>query len=357
MWLRHERERRRVEPIVAAELPTGPALDHGSLERRHLHLALEIGAHGVKVGIVLFSEARADVAAMRRRLASPERMLQFTGTLESLPEDVWLGIGPHGGLFSETLPPRELEARAATAVHLRSFLDRAERLSMPMCIFWHVPLAVAQVHAPLLGEQMADMLFALGGVYAHMAYALRGEDASAGRTRAAREHPKRAREERVREVPPPDPRKGSTKKKSAGAAETRSAHKATARLSAREEAGWRGTDGRPDDRESPLSSLERTLGDRALAHGIGPRPRLRSRLSVARTEDAVDTSRPVEKGARVEVTSGAFSGRVGVVQELDGRGTARIRLGLLSVWLPLAQVAAVVKERARPLLPSSHRRW
>jgi transcription antitermination factor NusG len=64
----------------------------------------------------------------------------------------------------------------------------------------------------------------------------------------------------------------------------------------------------------------------------------------------------VEKGVRVRVLEGPFSGKVGVVQELDGKGGARVMLGLLAVRLAVKDVVACAEGRVRPLLSSSHRK-
>ena len=45
----------------------------------------------------------------------------------------------------------------------------------------------------------------------------------------------------------------------------------------------------------------------------------------------------------------------GIVQELDGKGRARVRLGLLAATLELKDLVAT-GEAARPMLASSHRR-
>jgi transcription antitermination factor NusG len=63
---------------------------------------------------------------------------------------------------------------------------------------------------------------------------------------------------------------------------------------------------------------------------------------------------PVVEGARVRVLEGPFAGKVGVVQELDGQGGARVMLGLLAVRLEVKDLVA--EGRGRPLLSSSHRK-
>ncbi len=65
---------------------------------------------------------------------------------------------------------------------------------------------------------------------------------------------------------------------------------------------------------------------------------------------------PIDRGARVRVLEGPFSGKVGVVQELDGKGGARVMLGLLAVRLEEKYLTAHVQGLRRPVLTSSHRK-
>ncbi len=64
----------------------------------------------------------------------------------------------------------------------------------------------------------------------------------------------------------------------------------------------------------------------------------------------------VEKGVKVRVLSGPFADKVGVVGDLDGRGGARVLLGLLATRLEVADLEPVVEGRDRPALQSSHRK-
>jgi transcription antitermination factor NusG len=69
---------------------------------------------------------------------------------------------------------------------------------------------------------------------------------------------------------------------------------------------------------------------------------------------SVDPSAPIERGTKIEVLCGPFEGKLGVVQELDGKGSARVLLGLLAMRLLVKDLAASVD--GRPLLSSSHRK-
>ena len=59
-------------------------------------------------------------------------------------------------------------------------------------------------------------------------------------------------------------------------------------------------------------------------------------------------------GAKVRVLGGPFAGRVGVISELDGKGGARVTLGLLSARVLLENLG-LAADYARPSLKSSHR--
>jgi transcription antitermination factor NusG len=64
----------------------------------------------------------------------------------------------------------------------------------------------------------------------------------------------------------------------------------------------------------------------------------------------------IELGARVRVTDGPFSGKGGVVQELDAKGGARVKLGLLVVRFELEHLTPQAEARERPVLGTSHRK-
>jgi transcription antitermination factor NusG len=106
--------------------------------------------------------------------------------------------------------------------------------------------------------------------------------------------------------------------------------------------------------EPPTSRSKRPPADAA------PRTRARSAEATRRPrverEPAPAEASPFERGARVSVLKGAFAGRIGVVQELDGKGGARVMLGLLAVRLDVKNLVSVADGRGRPRLSSSHRK-
>ncbi len=64
----------------------------------------------------------------------------------------------------------------------------------------------------------------------------------------------------------------------------------------------------------------------------------------------------IDRGAHVRALAGPFAGQSGVVQELDGKGGARVLFGLLSSRVELRDLTIADKKRGRPVLSSSHRK-
>ena len=57
----------------------------------------------------------------------------------------------------------------------------------------------------------------------------------------------------------------------------------------------------------------------------------------------------------MRVLAGPFANRLGIVQEIDPKDRARVRLGLLVATIDMKDLA-VSAEGSRPMLGSSHRR-
>jgi transcription elongation factor len=85
---------------------------------------------------------------------------------------------------------------------------------------------------------------------------------------------------------------------------------------------------------------------------------------VAHARDRANGRRPekdggrsdVALGVRVRVIDGPFAGKLGVVQDLDDKGGARVMLGLLAVRFELKDLTVQTEGRARPVLGTSHRK-
>lgn len=100
------------------------------------------------------------------------------------------------------------------------------------------------------------------------------------------------------------------------------------------------------------ASLGASFADAAVA--LGELLRALGAAGDAERERRKTTTRALERGARVRPVEGPFAGREGLIQELDGRGGARVLFGLLAVHVDLKDLRPSVPARLR--LGSSHRR-
>jgi hypothetical protein len=103
------------------------------------------------------------------------------------------------------------------------------------------------------------------------------------------------------------------------------------------------------------------LHDVALAFGrllqvLASMPRSRRRTPAARPEAKPRTASPIDRGTHVRALAGPFAGQAGVVQELDGKGAARVLFGLLAARVALQDLAVHDAKRGRPRMTSSHRK-
>jgi hypothetical protein len=297
-------------------------------------LALIVGTSHVEIALELPASASLDVKNLRARLGDPGRNLELHGALEALPEQFTAGLAADPGV-----PAASLDGAAVL-----SLLDRSVSTGRALRIGWIVPRDVAVVHKAVLDEQLEDAMVALARVYRLVAWAPDNDLLAEVRVAHASsaEHA-RSRKSAEREQP---------------SWEERSRARRFARARRREEAAERASsrkvdvDGKRKREPAPASSASRP----SAAKPGRPRLPVTPRTFATGLDSRVDSGAPVERGARVRVLAGPFAGKVGVVQELDGKGGAKIMLGLLATSVKVKDLIASVQGKGRPTLSSSHRK-
>jgi hypothetical protein len=303
----------------------------GSADARddRAQLALVVAASEVEVALELPASALLDLTNLRARLGDPGRNLELRGALEALPEQFTAGLAQERGA-----PAASLDGAS-----LLSLLDRGASTGRTVRVGWIVPRDVAVVHSTLLDEQLGDAMVALAPVYRLVAWAPDNDLLAEIRVASA------ASAEHARSRA--DVERDHT------SWEERSRARRLARARRREEAD------RPSSRKVEVDGKRRQEPVHASSASRAPaakpgRPRLPVAARGFATE--VDSRAPVERGARVRVLAGPFAGKVGVVQELDGKGGARVMLGLLATSVKVKDLIARVAGKGRPTLSSSHRK-
>ena len=323
--------------------------------RAHAYLALTIDSVHVEVALEVCPEAEADVKNLRARLGDPPRLLELTTLFETLPQEFAIGV-----IGVPSFP----SAETASADDVRALLDDSQRSRRALWVGWSVKREIALAHSSDLDEQLADALVVLAQAYKLMAWAPDNDLIAAGRRGAWRAG--RARNEERRERGREERRKRrNVRKKPTRIEGTRREREDARRLltvAERERAGpasrAAGAKGAGDD-AAQAEAAERGRGDGQGRSVPARRPMLQTMMRARGGRPAlvaeVDPKIPIEKGTRVRVLAGAFANKVGIVQELDSKGRARVRLGLLAATLDLKDIVAST-EGTRPMLASSHRR-
>ena len=324
--------------------------------RGHAYLALTIDSVHVEVALEVCPEAEADVKNLRARLGDPTRLLELTTLFETLPQEFAIGV-----IGVPSFP----SAENASADDVRALLDDSQRSGRALWVGWSVKREVALVHSSDLDEQLADALVVLAHAYKLLAWAPDNDLIGASRRGAWRAGRARNEERRERGREERRKRRNVRSKKPARIEGTRREREDARRLltvAEREGAGpasrATGARGASDDAASTEA------GDRGRGEGGGRavpprRPMLQTMMRARGARPAlsteVDPKVVIEKGTRVRVLAGPFANKVGIVQELDSKGRARVRLGLLAATLDLKDLVAST-EGTRPMLGSSHRR-
>lgn len=343
-------------------------IDDPSPYHRHAFLGLRLDAGAVEVCFAVHPEAQVDVDNLRALLAEGGLTDELLRRLHALPDEFTVG----------TTAEDRVAAGGATPETLRSLVERAASGQVPLWIGWAVRRETAVEHSELLDEQLSDALVALAPIYRLVAWSRENDHVALdGRIRSAEEERARAHAEveaqtekwRVEQA---EARRRSQEEAQARADETRkptappAARAPSARPPSTRPPSTRskatldslfGPKSEPKAKPAPAQEAPKPKAPHAepkpapAAHAPAAHHVHKIPVAVAEPKGALD------RGGRVRVRTGPFAEKVGVISELDGKGGARVMLGLLSARFDLLNLEAVIEGRPeRPALQSSHRK-
>jgi KOW motif len=339
--------RAAIERLIDAKRSLAASLGDPAPYQRHVFLALRIDAQKVEVSVELHPEAWVDTRNLRALLGDPARTLGLTTALEALPDQFTIGLSGD----AERTP-----AARATSDAIRELAARSEQEGKSLWIGWTIPRDVAVTHAELLVDQLEDAIVALGPIEKLIAWAPDNDLIDLGsEVEAAKADRARVHEEAERDRAQWQARRDRVEQEERARGRERAERVAAEGETPSPVGGVKGAAAPPGEREPgrvPPSVTESEAARRRPAERQ-PLRRVLARRSLA-TE--VDPSVPIEKGTRVQVLAGPFRGKVGVVQELDGKGAARVMLGLLATRVDVKDLVGAAEGKERPALASSHRK-
>lgn len=383
---RDEKAREELDRLLDRGRTISEELDDPSPYRRHAFLGLRIAENGVEVCFAVHPDAKVDVENLRARLEADGSPFpaELTDALHALPEQFSFGAGDE-----------RVACSGATTEAILAMLRRAADGQVPLWIGWSVDRETALEHADILDEQLEDALMALAPIYRLVAWSRDSDRLGLDRRLEGIEQ-ERARNHAELEA------QNERWKAEQAAARERSMEQARARVDARVEAAlparrptlenlFKSLDPRPAraperpaeraagprPQPQPRRSPDTASGSRAGAASGSASAPVTASASAPVTASAPATASasgsasapgdgagkhqqaqpgPLDKGAKVRVLNGPFEGKLGVIGELDGRGGARVHLGLLSTRLELTDLEPASEGQGRPSLSSSHRK-
>ncbi|MFO0678677.1 MAG: hypothetical protein U0169_19250 [Polyangiaceae bacterium] len=352
---RHAGARARLETVL--EERRGLAFEFGNTvpHTSHVYLALTLDEAAVSVSLELHPEAWLDLKNFRARLNEPVRALEFEVALDALPEQFTMGLTTDA---DDAVRPSAQHQKADT---VRSVMERAIVEQAGLWVGWTIPRAVAVDHTEIVDEQLEDALVALAPVYRLVAWASDNDLLGIDRKRAPVTHGQAkdiARASRERAALVASQRVSGKGKKGTGRHGTPKGPRA--KRAGDPEASRTRRDGpyAEPTRDDDARAGERDRDATPMPPPAFPKAMRALRSFPKRRGPAadVDPSAAVEKGVNVHVLEGPFSGKRGIVQELDGKGGARVMLGLLAMWIPVRDLVAVREGQGRNLFATSHRK-
>ena len=290
--------------VIAARSGSGEVVSFsrvGESDRDcNVQLALRLDSHHVEVSLELDPEVKspdrkANRAPQRVRAYDSIPLRPIVAAFQTLPEQFTIGFADEAA---------RIGVHDVRGSKLRDLFGRGE----PIWIGWDVPRDVVVEHAETLDEQLADALVALGPLYKILV-----------------EHPLQ---------PTMSPREAKDARRAKRSRRTSIVSPV------------------------PAAALDSGPTSEGRTPVTPPIQALLRRLPIRKTSlvTEVDPKIRIEKGTSVRVLAGPFVGKTGVVQALDGKGGARVMLGLLATHLDVKDLIATAEGGARPKLGSSHRR-
>lgn len=389
-WLffwRDEKARAELDRLLQQGRSISEEIDDPSPYTRHAFLALRLDSKTVEVCFAVHPAAKVDVDNLKARLSAGARegaetgpsplAAEFTRALKALPEQFMIGVHESDRTACSTATPEAIT----------DMLEHAAAGQTPLWIGWSIPRETALEHADILDEQLEDALAALAPIYKLVAWSRENDHVALDqRISGLEEERARAHAETTAQFERWQAEQEAQRERSRQLAQARSAEESPRYVKPRPPLGHSPPFGAPGGRRPSLDTLFKApgkeeqraphtpanKGEHAELEAAPKRPAKEPpappherkptaeprQNSGAHTpaQSAPAASNALEKGARVRVKSGAFADKIGAISELDGRGGARVLLGLLSTRLELSELEPAPEERQRPALQSSHRK-
>lgn len=325
---RTEEDRKILEAQVDLERTLASTLADPTPMTRHAFMCLNLDQNSFKAGFQLHYDAWVDRSNLENKLAQTELREELGALVRSLPEPIFVCLSG-----KEPIPAAECSAESLAGL-MDEFPGNDEGvLEIGISLNRQDTFDLGNEIASFLAERMA----AVADVYRFVAWTEEnnhiGSDERFIESRAARG----ARREKLdAEV---ERRRTALEEKKRGGAETRKELEEVFRR----EVAFRASQPRrprprpPEQRETPRNKDEEKRPSASEAPRSKPKPRPSPVQAPPPPKNPAEPI-PVEAGHQARVAKGPFAGQVGVVQEVDAKGMARVMVGFLATRLHIDEL-------------------
>lgn len=330
---RTEQERLVLEREVDLERTLAATIADPTPMTRHAFLCLRLDSAGLELSFRLHRDAWVDQHNLVNKIADAVRLEELAALVRRLPEPA------HANLTCEPTTA----AAQHTAGSLRALVTShaaGEAADGFLCFGVHLDRARVIALGADVAAWLAPAFDALADLYRFVAWSEANDFVSTDREFMERRAERGARRRELAEREEEHRAAQEAKKR-----EREAARKELEEVFRREAAARAAP---PPKRPRPASDEQppaRKPADQAHARPAVKRPpKDRDRREAEPKRPATpprrepETPQPVREGHLARVSKGPLAGQVGVVQEVDSKGTARIMVGLLAMRMPVEEL-------------------
>jgi len=347
---RTEAQRKVLEAQVDLERTLAATLADPTPMTRHAFLCLRLDRDTLRVGLQIHHDAWVDCVNLKNKLSDPGSRREVGDLVARLPEPIVIGLSGRAAT-----PAAELAADLV-AEHVESLERTADAVMF-------IGLDVSRADAVAMGSDLVGYLVprmaALAELYRFGAWSERNDHVSSDAEFLSRRAARGARREKLdaEEARWKTAHEERKRKEAAVREELEEVFRreAVSRASQPRRPRPQTTESAPSDAGEPPQHAPRREPEKREAPRRVPRPE--PRKAEPRPEPRKSEQRPVapprpdvpiplEPGHHARVTKGPLAGQIGVVQEVDPKGTARIMVGLLATRISLDDLFGLGKPRS-----------
>lgn len=348
LWVyywRNENDRAVLEGAVDLEKTLAATLADPTPMTRHAFLCFRLAQDGLEVAFRLHRDAWVDQRNLRNKLQSDEKETTLLELVRALGEPATIDIGD-----SQELSVTELDGE-----RLRSIVEshaQGDASAAFLRIGLRLSPKATQEHNNDLVEYLAPRLEGIARLYQFIAWTKDNDFVSNDEEFLQRSAERGARREELA-AHEAEHQAATKAKRKEGEAARRELEELFRREAVARSAAPRRPLRKPAEsstsapKQSPSNTPAKTKGTAPSTKPAAVKAHPKAATKPPKPQPLPTEPQPVTIGHQARVTQGPFSGQIGIVQEIDARGNARVMVGLLATRVAVEDLVGLGPQIAR----------